>query len=89
MSLAPSRLKTALLLGAATLALATAQPLAAQNLTIAIGGSVTSLDPHFYNASPNNSVSAHFFDKLTEFDAATRLTPQLAVSWTAAEPTVW
>jgi peptide/nickel transport system substrate-binding protein len=83
------RAKVALMLGTALVALAAAGPLAAQNLTIAIGGSVTSLDPHFYNASPNNSVSAHFFDKLAEFDASTRLQPQLAVSWTAVEPTVW
>ncbi|MCI0752618.1 ABC transporter substrate-binding protein [Teichococcus vastitatis] len=66
-----------------------AAPAAAQNLTIAIGGAVTSLDPHFYNASPNNSVAAHFFDKLVEFDAKAQLVPQLAVSWRAVEPTVW
>jgi peptide/nickel transport system substrate-binding protein len=85
-----NRLKPALLMGAATFALAAlSQPVMAQNVTIAIGGSVTSLDPHFYNASPNNSVSAHFFDKLTEFDAKAQLVPQLAESWKAVEPTVW
>lgn len=81
-------LRSALLLGAAALGLA-AQPAAAQNVTIAIGGSVTSLDPHFYNASPNNSISSHFFDKLVEFDARAQLVPKLAVSWRAVEPTVW
>jgi peptide/nickel transport system substrate-binding protein len=89
MPIALARFKPALLMGAALLGLAATQPAMAQNLTIAIGGSVTSLDPHFYNASPNNSVSAHFFDKLTEFDARAQLVPQLAVSWTAIEPTLW
>ncbi|MDB5371257.1 MAG: transporter substrate-binding protein [Roseomonas sp.] len=89
MPIAISRFKSALFMGAAMLGLAAAQPAIAQNLTIAIGGSVTSLDPHFYNASPNNSIASHFFDKLAEFDARAQLVPQLAVSWTAVEPTVW
>jgi peptide/nickel transport system substrate-binding protein len=82
-------LRSTLLLSAAALGLAALQPAAAQNITIAIGGSVTSLDPHFYNASPNNSVTSHFFDKLVEFDARAQLVPKLAVSWRAVEPTVW
>jgi peptide/nickel transport system substrate-binding protein len=83
--------RSALLLGGAVLALGLgAAPAArAQNLTIAIGGSVTSLDPHFYNASPNNSVNAHFFDKLVEFDPTAKLVPGLAVSWKAISDTVW
>jgi peptide/nickel transport system substrate-binding protein len=83
--------RSALLLGGAVLALGLgAAPAArAQNLTIAIGGSVTSLDPHFYNASPNNSVNAHFFDKLVEFDPTAKLVPGLAVSWKAVSDTVW
>ncbi|WP_370751247.1 ABC transporter substrate-binding protein [Teichococcus oryzae] len=84
--------RRAALLGASALLAASAiaaVPAAAQNLTIAIGGSVTSLDPHFYNASPNNSVTSHFFDKLLEFDAKAQLVPQLAESWKAVEPTVW
>ena len=83
-------LRSSLLLGGAALALALAtQPAQAQKLTIAIGGSVTSLDPHFYNASPNNSVASHFFDKLTEFDGKAQLIPLLAESWKVISPTVW
>ena len=48
---------------------------AAQNLTIGIGGSPTSLDPHFYNASPNSSLTQHLFDTLVERDAQARLRP--------------
>src|SRR5690606_34105526 len=56
--------RSKLLLGVALLGLGVAQPAMAQNLTIAIGGSVTSIDPHFYNASPNSSVANHIFDRL-------------------------
>jgi peptide/nickel transport system substrate-binding protein len=73
---------------AVALALAAA-PAAAQNLTIGIGGSPTSLDPHFYNASPNISLTQHLFDRLVEQDARARLRPMLAESWRAVEPTVW
>ena len=62
---------------------------AGRPLTIGIGGSVTSLDPHFYNAAPNNSLSMHIFDRLVERDAQTRLIPGLALSWTPVSETVW
>jgi peptide/nickel transport system substrate-binding protein len=89
MAVAYFRLKSALLMGSAALGLAAAQPAAAQNVTIAIGGSVTSLDPHFYNASPNHSAAAHFFERLTEFDSNAKMQPALAESWKAVAPDVW
>jgi peptide/nickel transport system substrate-binding protein len=58
-------------------------------LVIGIGGAVTSLDPHFYNAAPNNSLAMHLFDRLVERDAAARLYPGLALSWTPVSNTVW
>lgn len=64
-------------------------PAEAQTLTIGVGGSVTSLDPHFYNAAPNSSVAAHLFDRLVERDPRARLSPGLAAEWSAIEPTVW
>ncbi|GGG36488.1 ABC transporter substrate-binding protein [Caldovatus sediminis] len=67
-------------------------PAAAQQgaaLSIGIGGSVTSLDPHFYNASPNNSLSMHIFDRLVERDPQARPYPGLAAEWRVIEPTVW
>ena len=60
-----------------------------QTLTIAIGGAVTSLDPHFYNASPNHSVAAHFFERLVDFTGRTQMVPQLAESWRPISETVW
>jgi peptide/nickel transport system substrate-binding protein len=62
---------------------------AAQNLTIGIGGSPTSLDPHFYNASPNSSLVSHLFDRLVEQDARARTRPMLAESWRPVSETVW
>ena len=59
------------------------------NLTIAIGGSITSMDPHFFNAGPNNMLAAHIFDPLIERDANTRLTPCLATEWRAVNETLW
>ncbi len=61
----------------------------ARTLAIGVGGSVTSVDPHFYNASPNNSLMIHLFDRLVERDAQTRPQPGLAVEWRAIAPTVW
>ncbi|MBP0446752.1 ABC transporter substrate-binding protein [Roseomonas sp. SSH11] len=58
-------------------------------LTIGIGGAVTSVDPHFYNASPNNGLAMHIFDRLVERDAQARLQPGLALSWTPVSETVW
>ncbi|MGG5807920.1 ABC transporter substrate-binding protein [Falsiroseomonas sp. CW058] len=74
-------LLAALVLGAA--------PAGAQNLTIGIGGSPTSLDPHFYNASPNISLTMHLFDRLVEQDAQARIQPALAESWRAMTETMW
>ncbi len=66
-----------------------AAPALGQNLTIGIGGSPTSLDPHFYNASPNISLTMHLFDRLVEQDATARIQPSLAESWRAVSDTVW
>jgi peptide/nickel transport system substrate-binding protein len=58
-------------------------------LNIGIGGSVTSIDPHFYNASPNNSLSMHIFDRLVERDARAQPRSGLAESWRVVSDTVW
>src|SRR4051794_27933818 len=63
--------------------------LAQPNLNIGIGGAVTSLDPHFYNASPNNSLSMHLFDRLVERDARAQPYAGLAESWRGGGETTW
>jgi peptide/nickel transport system substrate-binding protein len=62
---------------------------AAQDLSIGLGRSVTSIDPHFHNTGPNNSVAAHVFDRLVHQDAKQRLVPGLALSWRAVDDLTW
>ncbi|GGC35110.1 ABC transporter substrate-binding protein [Siccirubricoccus deserti] len=64
-------------------------PAAGATLNIGIGGSVTSLDPHFYNATPNNSLAMHLFDRLVERDERAQPYPGLAESWRVISDTVW
>jgi peptide/nickel transport system substrate-binding protein len=71
------------------LALCAAAPLQAQTLDIGIGGAITSVDPHFYNAAPNNSLSMHIFDRLVERDAKAQPYAGLAASWRPVSETVW
>ncbi|MBC7779243.1 MAG: ABC transporter substrate-binding protein [Proteobacteria bacterium] len=58
-------------------------------LRLALSGDVTSLDPHFLNAAPNNTVARHLFESLVQVDADGRLQPALAESWRAVDPTTW
>ncbi len=61
----------------------------AQNLTIAVGGNITSMDPHFHNLGPNNNIAQYFFDRLVHFDHQQRPIPGLAESWRAIDDTSW
>ncbi|WP_186391471.1 MULTISPECIES: ABC transporter substrate-binding protein [unclassified Pannonibacter] len=61
----------------------------ADDLKIGLAGTVTSIDPHFYNASPNNSIAMQIFDRLTERSASGQLLPGLAVKWEAVNETEW
>ena len=70
---------------AALLALALCAQASAQELSVGLGRSVTSIDPHFHNTGPNNSVAAHVFDRLVHQDARQRLVPGLALSWRALD----
>ncbi|MBP2557254.1 peptide/nickel transport system substrate-binding protein [Neorhizobium galegae] len=64
-------------------------PVVGKDLTIGLSGTVTSLDPHFYNASPNNSIAMQVFDRLTERTAEGQLVEGLATKWEAVEETTW
>ena len=74
---------------AALLALALCAQASAQELSVGLGRSVTSIDPHFHNTGPNNSVAAHVFDRLVHQDARQRLVPGLALSWRALDDLTW
>ena len=81
-------MKPKIWLVAASLALAAAGA-SAQELVIGLSTPVTSLDPHFHNLSPNNSMARHVFETLVANDEAQHLQPGLAESWKTVEPTVW
>ncbi|MET3650179.1 peptide/nickel transport system substrate-binding protein [Phyllobacterium ifriqiyense] len=66
-----------------------AHPVLAKDLTIGLSGTVTSIDPHFYNASPNNSIAMQIFDRLTERTAEGQLVEGLATRWEAVSETKW
>ncbi|MGH6610034.1 MAG: ABC transporter substrate-binding protein, partial [Burkholderiaceae bacterium] len=69
--------------------LLTASALAA-DLTVGLSTPVTSLDPHFHNLSPNNSLGRHVFETLIMQDEKqSKLLPSLAESWKALSDTEW
>jgi peptide/nickel transport system substrate-binding protein len=61
----------------------------AEDLRIAIAAPATSLDPHFYNAAPNNSIAMHLFDRLTHRAPDSSVIPGLALAWKAIDDTTW
>lgn len=64
-------------------------PAAPHKLTIAVGGAFTSMDPHFFNFGPNNSLTSYVFEPLIRFDARFNPQPALAVSWQAVDEKTW
>ena len=70
-------------------ALVLALPAKAADLTIAVGGAFTSMDPHFFDLSPNHALTWHVFDRLVHPDADQRPRPGLATSWRAIDDRTW
>jgi peptide/nickel transport system substrate-binding protein len=62
---------------------------AAQELTVGLSTPITTLDPHFHNLSPNNSMVRHVFETLIKTDESQRHMPGLAESWKALSDTEW
>ena len=57
----------------------------AADLSIALGGDVTSMDPHFHNLTPNNNIGAHVFDTLVMKDpggGSSPASPSRGAQWT-------
>jgi peptide/nickel transport system substrate-binding protein len=79
------RLLQILALGLAT----AASPSHAQELRIAMGADVTSMDPHYVNLFPNNNIAEHIFEKLITLDPDSRPIPGVAESWKTINPTTW
>lgn len=74
---------------AAALPLAGARPAAAQSVTIGVAAPVTSIDPHFFNAGPNNAIAMHIFRSLTTRDVNAQVQADLAESWRAVDERTW
>ena len=68
---------------------ATALSAAAQELSIGLSTPVTTMDPHFHNLTPNNSIAKHIFETLVHQDEQQALKPGLAESWRAVDSTTW
>ena len=73
----------------ALLLLALSFSCAAADLSIGLGGDVTSMDPHFHNLTPNNNVGAHIFDTLVMKEAGGKIKPGLAESWRVVDDLTW
>jgi peptide/nickel transport system substrate-binding protein len=70
-------------------ALTLASPGLAQELKIGVASEVTSIDPHFHNVGPNNSLRRHIFEGLVANDDQQRIVPSLAASWRAVDDRTW
>jgi peptide/nickel transport system substrate-binding protein len=81
--------RAALLAAVSALAVGVSAPVRAQNVTIAVGAQVTSLDPQYHALSPNYAVAEMLFGALAGYDADGRLQPGLAVSWKPVAPDTW
>ena len=70
---------------------ANAQPTATKQpeVTIGLQASITSMDPHYHNLSPNNAMMRHLYEALISRDENQKLTPGLATSWKAIDDTTW
>lgn len=61
----------------------------AQTLSLAVGASPTSVDPHFSVLTPNVSLASHSYDALINRDAGSKPVPGLALSWKMIDDTTW
>ena len=71
---------------AAAAVVAFAVPFAAakdREVSIGLQSPVTSMDPHYHNLSPNNSLLLHVYEPLILRDPNMKLKPGLATSWRA------
>jgi peptide/nickel transport system substrate-binding protein len=61
----------------------------AADLSVALSADATSIDPHFHNLTPNNTVGNHVFETLVTKDPRGQLRPALAESWRALDDLTW
>jgi peptide/nickel transport system substrate-binding protein len=70
---------------------AQAAPKAAASRDVSIGlqAAITSMDPHYHNVGPNNSMLRHIFEPLVRTDENQKFIPGLALSWKAMDDLTW
>lgn len=62
---------------------------AQQELRIGVSAEPSSIDPHYHNLGPNNSLARHVFEPLVDQDPSQQLIPGLAQSWRTLNETTW
>src|SRR5499427_9415994 len=60
-----------------------------KELKIGLSAEPSAMDPHFHNLTPNNSLTRHIFDRLTDQDENQLVNPGLALSWRTTDDTTW
>ena len=60
-----------------------------REVAIGLQAAITSIDPHYHNLSPNNSLLLHIFEPLIARDSNQKLVPALATSWKAIDDLTW
>ena len=61
----------------------------AKDVAIGLQAAITSMDPHYHNLSPNNSLLQHVFEALILRDPQGKLMPGLATSWRPIDNLTW
>ena len=60
-----------------------------QTLRVAVSSPVTSIDPHYHNLAPNNSLAAQIYDRLVERTNTRAWCPGSRTSWKLVAPDTW
>src|ERR1700680_2009776 len=60
-----------------------------REVAIGLQAGITSIDPHYHNLSPNNSLLLHIYEPLVYRDPDGKLVPALATSWRALDDLTW
>ena len=61
----------------------------AASLTVGLSAEPSSIDPHFHNLGPNNSVVRQVYEPLVSQGPSQQLLPGLAQSWRPIDDTTW
>jgi peptide/nickel transport system substrate-binding protein len=60
-----------------------------RDISIGLQAAISSIDPHYHNVGPNNSMMRHIFEPLVKSDENQKSIPGLATSWKALDDLTW